>query len=67
MSAGITRWLTLKDAAARVGKTERTIRNWVSWGELKPQMGRFSERELLAVEKAMRGRRGRPPKTKREN
>jgi len=52
-------WLTQEQAAARAGVTARTIRNWVAWGEIKPRLGRFDEKELVATEKRMRARRGR--------
>lgn len=58
------RWLTLTDAAKRVGRSERTIRNWVAWEEIKPTMKRFRESELIAVDKRMRARVGRPRKAK---
>ncbi|MFN3948655.1 hypothetical protein [Microbacterium sp.] len=28
----VVKWLTYRTAAARVGRTERTIRNWRIWG-----------------------------------
>lgn len=57
------RWLTRKEAAERVGKTERTIRNWEDAKLLKPIIGRYREDELLRADRQMRGRVGRPRKT----
>ncbi|MFL2002283.1 helix-turn-helix domain-containing protein [Microbacterium sp. A1-JK] len=56
MSSG---YLTQQQAADRAGVTERTIRNWVLWGEIKPLMGRFKESDVISTEKRMRARRGR--------
>lgn len=55
-------WLTLAEAADAAGRTERTIRNWVNAGELKPRYGRFMRDEVLAAEQRMRRRVGRPRK-----
>ncbi|AZS46658.1 DNA-binding protein [Microbacterium oxydans] len=55
-------WLTLREAAAVAGRTERTIRNWIAAGELSQKYGRFARDEVLAVEKRMRRRVGRPRK-----
>lgn len=60
MTAGPARWLTLAEAAERVGRDERTIRRWVEREELAPMMGRFREADLIATEKRMRSRVGRP-------
>ncbi len=56
------RWLTLAEAAERVGRTNRSIRSWVQAGHIKPMLGRVRESELLAAEKLMRSRMhgGRP-------
>lgn len=60
-------WLTLTEAAEVAGRTERTIRNWVDANELTPRHGRFKRDEVLAAERRMRRRVGRPRKsTKRE-
>lgn len=60
-------WLTLAEAADVAGRTERTIRNWVNANELTPRHGRFMRDEVLAAERRMRGKVGRPRKgTKRE-
>ncbi|WP_136051187.1 hypothetical protein [Microbacterium sp. K36] len=62
-------WLTLAEAAERIrtdgtarASAERRIRRWVDAGELKPIAGRFLVVDVLAAEKAMRSRRGRPRK-----
>lgn len=55
----MNRWLTQAEAAARAGVTERTVRNWVAWEEIKPVMGRFRETDVIETEKRMRARRGR--------
>ncbi|WP_102191514.1 helix-turn-helix domain-containing protein [Microbacterium aurantiacum] len=58
-------WLTLSEAADVAGRTERTIRNWVDAGVLKsPVPGRFQRDAVLAAERTMRGRVGRPRKNK---
>ncbi|KTR76173.1 hypothetical protein NS234_12140 [Microbacterium oxydans] len=56
-------WLTLAEAAAVAGRTERSIRNWVEAGELELRYGRFKRDEVLATEKRMRQRIGRPKKS----
>lgn len=58
----MTTWLTIEDAAERVGKSERTIRNWIDAG-LTATFGRVREDELLECDRLMRSRRGRPRKT----
>lgn len=65
-------WLTLAEAAERIraegtalASAERRIRRWVEAGELKPLAGRFRAADVLAAEKLMRSRRGRPRKTPR--
>lgn len=58
------RWLTIRDAAERVGRSPRTIKAWRQRGELTVLAGRVRESHLLEVEKRMRGRTGgRPRKT----
>ncbi|UPL13029.1 hypothetical protein [Microbacterium galbinum] len=48
------------------GRTERTIRNWVDAGVLKsPVPGRFDRDAVLAAERAMRRRIGRPRKNRK--
>lgn len=60
-------WLTLAEAADVAGRTERTIRNWVDAGVLKsPVPGRFQRDAVLAAERTMRRRVGRPRKIKGE-
>mgnify|MGYP001546699852 CR=1 FL=1 len=62
-------WLTLTEAAERIraegtalASAERRIRRWVESGDLKPLAGRFRAVDVLATEKKMRSRRGRPRK-----
>ena len=55
------RYLTLEQAAARVGRSESTIRRWVDNG-LMSVAGRIPVSNLLEFEKTMRERRGRPRK-----
>lgn len=62
-------WLTLTEAAERVrtdgtalSSAERRIRRWVEAGELVPTAGRFRVVDILATERKMRSRRGRPRK-----
>lgn len=52
-------WLTRKQAAARVKRSERTIRRWEEAG-LRTFHGLFRESELVAMDKEMRSRVGRP-------
>lgn len=63
-------WLTLTEAAERIraegtalASAERRIRRWIEAGELAPLAGRVRTADLLATEKKMRSRRGRPRKT----
>lgn len=55
----MTRFLTVEQAATRVGKSVRTIGRWVDGG-LKVRVGLIREDELLETDLLMRGRRGRP-------
>jgi hypothetical protein len=55
-------WLTLAEAADVARRTERTIRNWVDAGELVPRHGRYLRDEVLAAERRMRLKVGRPRK-----
>jgi len=62
-------WLTLTEAAERIrtdgtalASAERRVRRWVDAGELTPLAGRFRAADVLATEKKMRSRRGRPRK-----
>lgn len=54
------RLLTRKQAAERVGKSEGTIRHWIKNGLRERLGGKILESELLAMERTMRERRGRP-------
>lgn len=63
----MSRWLTRAQAATRVGRSERTIRNWVHAGVLAPRLGRFLEDDVVKADKTMRARVGRPPKIKYTN
>ena len=49
------RWLTLADAARRVGRTTGTVRTWVLQELLAPQLGRYWEDDVLAVAAQKRG------------
>lgn len=49
------RWLTLVDAARRVGRTPGTVRTWVLQELIAPQLGRYWEDDVLAVAAAKRG------------
>lgn len=60
-------WLTLQEAADVAGRTERTIRNWVDAGELRVRHGRYMRDEVLATERRMRSRVGRPRGSRRES
>jgi len=51
------RWLTLREAAERVGRTRRTIENWVQAGDVDVYLGHFRERDLLRCERDARNRR----------
>lgn len=62
-------WLTLSEAAERIrvdgtalASAERRVRRWIEAGELTPLVGRVRATDLLATEKKMRSRRGRPRK-----
>lgn len=57
----IRQHLRLADAAKVARRSERTIRNWVRDGLLKPvARGWFDRDEVLAVERQQRSRVGRP-------
>ena len=57
------RWLTMREAAERVGRSERTVKRWRQQGEFPTLMGRVRERDLLDAEARVSGRvGGRPPK-----
>ncbi|WP_166789722.1 helix-turn-helix domain-containing protein [Cryobacterium fucosi] len=53
-------WLTLDEAAARVGRSKRTIYRWVQDGSLTIHVDRVIEEKLLKVDLAKRQRVGRP-------
>lgn len=61
-------WLTLAEAAecvqghAALASAERRIRRWAEGGYLVPYAGRFRREDVLAAERMMRRRRGRPRK-----
>ncbi|MEA1264179.1 MerR family transcriptional regulator [Microbacterium sp. STF-2] len=58
------RWLNIAEAAEVAGRTERTLRNWVRDGVLKPAVRGFFDRDVvLATAKRMTTRRGRPTAT----
>lgn len=58
------RWLTIAEAATVAGRTERTLRNWVRDGVLKPAVRGFFDRDVvLDAAKRMTTRRGRPTAT----
>lgn len=55
------RWLTLPEAAIVAHRSERTLRNWMKDGVLRPAArGMFDRNVVLAAERKMRNRRGRP-------
>ena len=55
------RWLTLPEAAIVAHRTERTLRNWVRDGVIRPVFrGMFDRDDVLTTERNMRNRRGRP-------
>lgn len=56
----IDRWLTRDEAAKRIDRSERTLYRWEQHDLIKPLLGRYRERDLLEVDRRMRGRRGRP-------
>lgn len=57
-------WLTINEAAARVGRDPRTIRRWIAREGLAVVIGRVSEAKLIEVAERMEKRKGgRPPKT----
>jgi hypothetical protein len=58
------RWLSISEAAGVAHRSERTLRNWVRDGVLAPAIpGLFDRDRVIAAEKAMRTRRGRPALT----
>ncbi|WP_431792724.1 helix-turn-helix domain-containing protein [Microbacterium paraoxydans] len=58
------RWLNITEAADIAKRSERTMRNWVRDGVLRPTLpGVFDRDAVLAAAKLMRNRRGRPSVT----
>lgn len=58
------RWLSLAEAAQVARRSERTMRNWVRDGVLKPAAaGIFARDAVLAAAKQMKDRRWRPTST----
>lgn len=55
--------LTIRAAAVRIGKSEKTIYNWINAGHLTPLRQYVLLSELVVVERAMAEKRGRPRKT----
>ena len=54
------RWLTLTEAAERVGRTERTLWRWRRQGLVRFWLGRVNEAKLLEADRLARSRMGRP-------
>lgn len=50
-------WLTIEEAAQRVGRSKPTIYRWVSEGLLKVISNRIRESQLVDVEREVRTRR----------
>lgn len=58
-----TVWLTRAEAAARVGRDERTIRRWIDGpAGLRELAGRVRLGDVLEIDKTMRSRKGGRPK-----
>lgn len=55
--------LTIKAAAARIGKSEKTIYNWINAGYLTPLRQYVLLSDLVLVEREMAQKRGRPRKS----
>jgi transposase len=55
--------LSVKNAAIRVGKSEKTIYNWINSHQLNTMRGYVLLSELVEVERTMSQKRGRPRKT----
>jgi transposase len=60
----MTNWLSIEEAAKRVGRSVRTIYRWGEGEnpELRITVNRVREDELLEVDRMMRKRLGRPRK-----
>jgi predicted site-specific integrase-resolvase len=56
------RWLTIEEAAERLGVDRRTVRRYITRDGLVELIGRVSERALLKAQKAAKDRQhaGRP-------
>lgn len=58
------RWLTIAEAAERVGRDPRTIKRWRANDEITVLADRVRESDLLDADKRIRARKGgRPRKT----
>lgn len=56
-------WLTIAEAAQRVGRSEVTIRRWVQREKLAMFAGRISEQSIVETAQRVATRKGgRPPK-----
>lgn len=55
--------LTIRAAAARIGKSEKTIYNWINAGHLIPLRQYVLWSDLILVERDMAQKRGRPRKS----
>jgi predicted site-specific integrase-resolvase len=53
-------WLTIPDAAVRVGRSERTVRRWLTEGRLEVHLGRVDEYALFVAERSARQARNTP-------
>lgn len=47
-------WLTPADAAVRIGRSERTIRRWLTTGRIRTYLGRIDEHALLVADRDAR-------------
>lgn len=54
--------LSVKNAAIRVGRSEKTIYNWINSQQLNTMRGYVLLSELIEVERTMSQKRGRPRK-----
>ena len=57
------RFLNVAGAAARVGRSRRTVQRWIDAGELAQVLGMVRESEVVETEHRMRQRIGRPKKS----
>lgn len=66
----VTQWLTIPEAALRVGRSKASIYSWIRGGHLRRHeitrgtqtIPAVIEQELLETDRLMRSRRGRPKK-----